>query len=282
MSTTDEERRRELGRRIKQRYQELGWSVEQLADKAGYDEKTVRNAINGAPIRPSTLLAIRKALNLDLSDDHPPAEIADDPHGGYTKKAFTKYVGRYAAHRWSYETPRHVMRTLFTLAWSSKSQCGMFREEQPTRIDSAGRQVNYSQSGEVFASNDAGVLHLLTIADGLLRLITITKLQPPDPVMRGSVLTQSRRTFYQQPAVSPMFLEKLDAGLSEDDASRLVGEVVPADSDYARIATMLGDVERDIVLCMFAREVPKRRRDDRPDDNQEARVLRLQPGAQRS
>jgi transcriptional regulator with XRE-family HTH domain len=253
MSATDEERRKEVGRLIKQRYQALGMTVEQLADKAGYDEKTVRNIIGGHSARQATVNAILQVLKVEVPDAGALTEITDDRHGGYTKRAFAKYAGRYAAYRWSYDTARYVIRTVFTLSWSSAHACGVFQENQRFK-NAMGKLIDRSQGGEVYANNEASVLHLLTVNDGLLRLITLTKMQEFDTVMRGSVLTQSRRTFSQQPAISPVILEKLGDEVSDEGATRLVGEITPTEPDYAGIVAALDKTEREVVLSTFSTE----------------------------
>jgi transcriptional regulator with XRE-family HTH domain len=250
----DEQQRREIGQQIKRRYQELGLTLEQLEAKSGYDEKTIRNVIAGESARRATLLAIMTALGMSLTSTGTATEIADDKHGGYTKRSFTRYIGSYAAYRWSYDGPQHIIRSIFSLSWSSEINCGVFHEDQRYLDHKTGKIVDYSQDGEVYANNDAGVMHLLTCADGRLRLVTVTKLQPPDPIMRGSVLTQSRQAIYQQPAVSPVYLERIDPAGGGD---LVCGELTKSDPAFAQASSNLIDVERNVLLAAFSAAEPE-------------------------
>ena len=252
----------ELADRIDRLRRQQRMTIADVALKAGYDERTVRNVLAAKPTKPRTLQHICEAVGLkDPGASVDVAEFADASHGAYCSKTTALYAGTYEAYRWSYDRSKSIVRSVFQLSWSSKSKAMTFTEHQ-RYVDATGRKVDFSQSGDLYTSDSTGLVHLLTIADGMLRLITLTKLQMPDLVMKGVVLTQARMSFYRQPAISPLLLHKLAEPLAEADLPMLMGEVAPGEGGYAALAAQLREVEQDVVLSTLAGPMPARRRSD--------------------
>jgi transcriptional regulator with XRE-family HTH domain len=245
----DETARAELGRRIDGARRKIGFTLVQLAARAGYDERTIRNVIKGRPTRPATVRDICKVIGIGVdSPETKPVDIADQEHGGYTLNHFENYIGLFYAYRRSFSFPRNIIRSLYAFSWNGERGCLVFRETQHYDSPNLKQTIDFSQEGEVFISNMTGLIHLLTKAEGALRLVTLTKLRAADRVIRGVVLTQAQGEFYYQPSVSPIFFQAADKQASLDELAQRAGPIQPGDPDYARIDAALTDIERRVAI----------------------------------
>jgi transcriptional regulator with XRE-family HTH domain len=242
----DETARAEFGRRIDGARKKIGFTLVQLAQRAGYDERTVRNVIKGRPTRLTTLRDICKVIGIGLDAQEARVEIADKEHGGYTLNHFASYVGLFYAYRRSFSFPKNIIRSLYEFAWNDERGCLVFREAQHYDSPNLKQTIDFSQDGEVFISNMTGLIHLLTKAEGALRLVTLTKLRVADRAIRGVVLTQAQGEFYYQPSVSPIFFQAVDTKASLDALAQRAGPIQPGDPDYQRINAALTDIERRV------------------------------------
>jgi transcriptional regulator with XRE-family HTH domain len=252
-----EEQRKELGRRIDSIRHAEGLSYAGLADRAGYDEKTVRSIVKGEPKRARTLLDVCKAVGIDLHAHSEIVEVADELHGGYTKRSLSRYVGRYLAYRWSYQDDLWIICSSYNFDWSETHHCMRFLEDQRYE-DSRGKLVDFSQEGDIYTDNESGLLHLLTVAEGVLRLITVTRLQLPELTLKGCALTQSRAGIYR-PAVSPVFFKKVQDNLPLQEVGTSTGEIAPGDPGHAELAAELREIEHEVVRSTFAMGVAGKR-----------------------
>jgi transcriptional regulator with XRE-family HTH domain len=249
----DDKGRIALGRRIEQARNKARLTLAQLAERAGYDERTVRNVIKGQKTRIATVEDICDVLQIrSVADDKAKSSpIADEMHGGYTLKHFDDYIGRFHAYRRSFTFPKNLVRSLYEITWSDEQSCLVFTETQRYRSSEMQRTQDYSQQGEIFISNTIGLLHLLTREEGALRLITLTKLRLDDQALQGIVLTQAQGPFYYQPSVSPIFLRKLaDA---DHQGEQPIGPIRPGDADYDEIDRALADIEKNIGIFALGR-----------------------------
>ena len=71
--------------------------------------------------------------------------------------------------------------------------------------------------------------------------------------MRGLMLTQSDREMFFQPAVSAIYLEKLEGKSRLSDLEKLVGPIGAADPAYAIAAVELERIERTNVFMSHRR-----------------------------
>src|SRR5262249_48019726 len=89
-----------------------------------------------------------------------------------------------------------------------------------------------------------GLLQLLTTYQGALRLVTLSRFERGDNRLRGLMLTQSDRDRFFEPAVSAIFLERLDGKRRLTDLARPVGPPGPDDPAFATAESELAGIER--------------------------------------
>jgi hypothetical protein len=239
--------REQLGRKIDHARRKIGMTIEGLAGRAGYDERTIRNVMAGRPTRVVTLLNICNAVGIAVDEEEERSiEISREEYGGYTKEQYQDYLGFYYAYRRSFSFPRMLLRTIFKIEWDKEAHCLAFAETHKYESPAIGRTMDFSQKGHVYISPTVNLLHLLTHTRGALRLITLTKLRLDDLTMQGIVLTQARRTFYFQPSVSPIFFQQTDRSCRIEELATHVGPIRPGEADYEQVFEFLAEVERNI------------------------------------
>ena len=207
-----------LGNVIRKKRESLGWTQEKLAEQAGYSDKVVRNVEHGIRSKAQTIRDVCKALKLpddiyEISDN----VIADAKYGAYNLSHYVDYIGLYFGFRRGLTVQSNFLRTVYEILWSDKNRCLEFIEDQKY-TSSNGRIIDFSQRGDIYISNEIGLLHLITSDRGAVRLITLSKLRRDDNTLEGVVLTQLRNANHYSPAVSPIYLQK-----AEDISSRREG-----------------------------------------------------------
>lgn len=240
-------RDRDLARRVDEARQQNALSYSELADKAGYNERTIRNFISGQPTRAKTRRDICQAVGVDFLEGKKLISAADEAHGQYTRDQVKDYAGLFFAYRRSFDVQNFLIRSIFEFLWADDLNCLTFQEHHTYYSKRLGKQVIYDQSGEVFISNSIGLVHLITRTSGAIRLITLTRLHHDDHVMSGAVLTQMEKpgSFFQ-PSSSPIYLRKAEsADLSE--LKRTIGPVELGDADYTAVNDRLLRIQRDVV-----------------------------------
>jgi hypothetical protein len=156
---------RALGERLDRIRRAQRMSISDFASKAGYDERTGRKILRGEKTRFKTLLHFCEAVGVrDIHAQTDVTEFADQRHGSYNRKSFAGYIGHYDAHRWSYRQPGHIFRSVFELRWQEQGGLQFF-ENQRYR-DKSGKVLDFSQSGEVYANEETGLIHFLTVDQG--------------------------------------------------------------------------------------------------------------------
>ena len=249
-----EAERKRLGREIESARKLKGWTLAQLADRAGYNERTIRNAIQGNATRVGTLHTICSALDVDMKESGlAQAKIADQAHGGYTLESSKFLVGKFIAIRRRFPPDGMLFRSWFEFEWSDEQSCLIFHEHQKYISDSSGRLINYSQTGEVHISSQMGLTHLLTTTNGAIRTITLCKPDLFDDSMYGVVLTQAQLMAHYQPCVSPMYFSKCDPQASIEMLDSMTGPFGESDDSYSLGVSALKTAET-AVSC-FAHQV---------------------------
>ena len=265
LGNLDAEGRLALGRRIQQACTQFRLTQKDLAEVAGYDEKTIRNVIRGDKTRGSTLehicTAIRNKTGIEIGTDlifaGPAApNVSTDDHGGYGKGHVEDYLGLFVSYRRSFTFPQNMLRSVYEFQWSDAKKCMVFREVQKYQSPELMTVIDYSQEGEVFISHAIGLVHLLTRYRGALRLITLTKIRLDDMTLRGSILTQAQGEFYYQPSVSPVIFQKANPSLTVDVVADQVGPIRPGDADYERMNRALAEVERKVAIFAVTPDAP--------------------------
>jgi transcriptional regulator with XRE-family HTH domain len=235
-----------LGALIRKKRESIGWTQEKLANQAGYSDKIIRLIEHGARTKLQTLQNVCQALGLpvdtyELSDN----KIADAKYGSYNLIHYIDHIGIYYGFRRGLSVQTNFLRTIYEIAWSEKKRCLEFFEDQ-RYMSSAGRMVDFSQHGDIYISNEEGLLHLLTSDKGALRLITLSRLRRDDNVLQGAVLTQLRNALHYSPAVSPIYLQKAEALASRSEVASLIGPIPPTHELYSTVAACIEEVEREV------------------------------------
>lgn len=224
----------------------LAMSLEELASKTGYSEKTIRNFEKGKATRPKTARDICQALGLGgRSRKGKVVKATDVDHGEYTYDQFKSYLGYFYAYRRSFDIAENLIRTIFEFIWDDANKCLRFHQHHTYYSKRLGRLVKYDQSGEVFMSNSIGLVHLLTKEQGAVRLVTLTKLHHDEHTMAGVVLTQMEQPGNRfQPSASAVYLRKAEGDLAE--LKRHVGPLEPRDPDHATATDQLRRIQADV------------------------------------
>jgi hypothetical protein len=247
--STGEARLREIGQHIDRLRQAQRMTYGQLARKAGYDERTVRNIVHGQPCRPLTLRAVCEAVGLANVDANVEiVEFSDENHGTYNEKQMRKYCGLYKLYRKSHARPGVILPFQLMICWSSDKACLVFTEFQWS-LDKNGREIAYSQSGEIYMNDVSGLLHFLTLSKGMVKLMTLTQLQIPEMVMKGGVFAQARIAFYRRPAIGPVLLRKVsDQVPLPQELPPLLEKITSSHPEYNEIAEEFQAIEREVLL----------------------------------
>jgi len=244
---------------IKRALLDKRWTCVKLAREAGYGVRVIHNILHSKPVRILTYLEICEALGLKpiLEPEiepilRPENEVADEAHGGYSRSSSQDYEGAYFGYRRSLTHPDEFIRSVFTIRWNQEKRLLEFNEYHEF-LDRAGRPVNFSQDGEIYVSAKIGLVHMVTVTQGAVRLVTLSKMD--DETMRGCVLTQRKRPGFYQPSVSAIYLHRLggcDPGAHKDK----IGPIRLGDRDYEGVEKEIGRVERDFVLIALPKAAP--------------------------
>jgi len=222
-----------------------------LAKISGYDEKTIRNLLAGKVVREVTAIQVCQALGLEpQAGEHiDNIELSDIEFGGYARSSYKSLEGFYHIYRRNFSKNGSIFRSVIEIFWD-KSNKLVFKEYYST--DDETRKGN-SFIGDVYISPKIGLVHLLIVNEGAVRLTTLTKLRDRDRIMRGSIQTQIEigKSSAYRPTVSSIFLKKLDnydvdARLYDD--LDMIGEESP---DYKSACRELKIVEAQIINMAF-------------------------------
>jgi transcriptional regulator with XRE-family HTH domain len=238
-----------LGQAVRKKRKALGWTQQNLASESGHNEKDIRKLERGEVIKFQTLNNICQALEISI-DQHlsrrsSEITVADEKYGAYNRSHYDGYIGPYFAYRRSLTVPENFIRTIFEIAWSNDRRCFIFAETH-RYMTSNGESVDFSQSGDIYINNNMGLLHLITSAEGAIRLITLSKLRTNNNLLAGIVLTQLRSTLYYSPAVSPIYLQKIDGVTDIGEMLDMVGPISPIDEAYTPVAMRISEIEEEV------------------------------------
>lgn len=218
-----------------------------LANEVGYDAKTIRKMLSGDSVQPQTLIDTCNFLELDFEsffDQKPQTRIADEHYGAYHFETVKEYVGDYYFYRRSFDRHANCVCTLMSIFWSDVGNALAFQHMNKF-VGAAGTSVDHSQTGIVHMSPMIGLVHLVTVTKGAVRLVTLHRMRFPDILMYGAVLTQSDEKLYWKPAVSAVVVERIGANNRPDDTS--VGLVSAGSSRYATVSAHLKAAEDQFV-----------------------------------
>lgn len=239
-------------RRIRLEMARTGVTRATLARRAGCNERTLGNLLSGQPVRDATVASVARALAIDITDvlQSPVLTASDtltpgraaEAYGGYLLAAYEDYIGTYVAYRRVFSERNELFRSVFELDWDDELSRIRFFELQ--KFAGANRApVSSSHAGGVYVSAHTGVLHFLTTFQGALRLVTLSKFRRGDDKLRGVILTQSDRDMFYLPAVSAIFLQKLNGRRRPSELDRMVGTLSPEDAGFSEADAELREIE---------------------------------------
>jgi hypothetical protein len=225
------------------------WTRAQLALKSGHDVRTIRTVLAGIDaVRDQTIVDICNALNIEPeleARQEVEIEVAEPWYGSYARDPYKSYEGAYFAYRRSFTFPDCFVRSVFEFKWHEEDWIFVFQEHQSYIADNK-RKIDHSQSGEVYISQYTDLIHMVTVAMGAVRTVTLRKMR--DNLMRGCILTQSDRGTYFQPCVSGIFLEKIFGFDAATASPELIGTIKPGHAEYEKIAEEMAFVERTVMF----------------------------------
>jgi len=233
------------GRGIEQARINKAWTRSKLAEAAGYDVRTIRTLLEGEPpVRDQTILDVCLAAELTNDDEY--FEASDEIYGAYARASYRKYEGVYFGFRRSFTYQSTFVRSVFKIKWDEEDELFIFKQYQ-CYISANNKKIDHSQVGRIYISPLTDLLHFLTIDQGAVRLVTLTKMRGNDDTMRGSLLTQSERTMFFQPAVSAIYLQKLHEH-DLDVYLKSVGPIGPGDDAHTEVMEQIEAIERDVMF----------------------------------
>ena len=248
----DLEFRLDRAKQIQRALQNKGWTRTQLASKTGYDEKTIRNLLAGQEVRDQTVIDVSQALAIvpRLENDVDNVECADDVFGGYVRSTHKFYETYYYLYRRSFSKEGAIFRGVLEVRWDETDERFNFSEyyEADPEEELGARR----HTGALYMSSYTGLVHMLTIFEGSIRLITATKMRQSDGIMRGTIATQCEDIAFFQPTVSPLVLKRLK---NYDAAARLAGDIgllSESADDYAFATDQLAMTEDRVVQLRFS------------------------------
>lgn len=263
-SLISEAQREILVRRVRLAMAKAGLTREALAAKAGCKERTLGNLLAGERVRDATVAKVAQVLGIALDDvfgstapdDLQPGDgRADGAYGGYLQSAYESYIGTYVAYRWVFAARREVARSIYEFDWDDELHRLRFFELQrfpgPDK-----RAVSSSHAGGIHISPHTGLMHLLTTYQGALRLVTLSKFRLGDSKLRGAILTQSDREMYFQPAVSPIYLEKLQGRHTSGALEKMIGRIGEGEPGFVPVAAELDRIAESAVYFAGVRQPP--------------------------
>jgi DNA-binding Xre family transcriptional regulator len=258
----DFEFRAERAKKLERALREKNWTRTQLASKTGYDEKTIRNLLAGHEVRDRTVFDVCQALGLEpmVEDETESVEVSDERFGGYSRSTHSNYEGQYFLYRPSFTRKGAIFKSVVSIFWhaeKSRLKFSEFYEADPSVPNGA-----LAHNGSVYISPYTGLLHLVTVFQGSVRMLTVTKMRQADGIMRGSVTSQSEDVSFFQPTMAPIVLKKLKAY----DLASLPSDIRILDeaNEEVRFAKeQLSITEQRILkVCTGEAQEPRRRKDD--------------------
>jgi hypothetical protein len=230
-----------------------GLSNDAIADKAGYNEKTVRDVIRGRCLVYKTVKDVCYALDIDLdqvlvqtglnvgTEGNAPAHL-----GGYSKENYLDLIGSYVTVRPTYHYTSNLRCYRTELDWDVGASCLRFTEFDRADAD--------CQTGYVYIPRASAFMYLLTLDKGWVRTIIVSQLIGKASIMRGLILSQynvSGNNF--APVCAPIVYVK-----NQPVAQDISGdELVPSHPSYQKFASLLNEtVSQDFVKLVIPSTPP--------------------------
>ena len=238
-------------RKLERALRNKGWTRKQLAEETGYDEKAIRNILAGEPVRDQTVVDVSQALGIEPETDtkHDRVEVAEDEYGGYSRSTHRQYESFFYSYRRSFTNYGEIFKSIIEIRWDVIDNKFVFFDYY--EMDKVTGQDARAHTGPVFMSSFTNLLHLQTIYEGSLRLITLTKMREPEGIMRGAIMTQSENIMSFQPTLSPIVLRRIPTYNVGKELPRDMKMIAADESDYEFAAVQLGLTERQTIKLAF-------------------------------
>ncbi len=226
------------------------WTKKQLAEKAGYDEKTLYNLLSGGEVHQRTVLDFCTALAIDMPEPtQRRVEIADDAFGGYARSTYGEYEGDYVIYRPSFSKHDRIYKYVMTIAWDeAESRFGFVTAY---KLDPRDPSCPKTHKGPVSISAITNLVHFTITFRGSVRLVTVTKLRQADGVMRGCMATHFEDLDVFRPTLAPIVIRKIGTGEPPPDPARDIRLMDQADPDWRFAREQLSLTEARILNLCF-------------------------------
>jgi len=238
--------------RLNQALNNKHWTRTLLAEKTGYDEKTIRNLLAGEVVRDQTIIDVSQALGIapELVNTIQNIDVSGDDFGGYTRSTHATYESYFHLYRRSFSENGKIFRGVVQIRWEDSDRRFNFLEYY---IQGEGDDASIRfYEGPVYMSSYTSLMHFLTIFQGSVRLATMVKMRERDGTMRGALLTQYEGMTFVQPTVTPVIMKKLTNYDIENKAKLDIGFISTDDADYGYANHQLALTEKEIVKAHFA------------------------------
>ena len=250
MAWADARECKALAERIGRGLAESVGTQAKLAEASGYDERTIRNVLKARPARPKTIVEICQALGISLDgvgrgQEPESVDVAAEPYGAYARRSVTNYIGCYFGYRRALSVSPEIKRTCYVIDWSEPESRLVFSEYQKC-IPADQGSLEPQHEGDIYIGSDTNLIHLMTVFQGAVRLVTLTKMR--DQALRGVVLTQGERPAFYQPSVSALLLNKVADQLDVRPFYGRIGTLPPGDPEYELIDARLRKIEAEVIF----------------------------------
>lgn len=205
-------------------------SRQALADAARVSMSTLEKALTGSrPFTLATVIRLEEALGIALRDVAPAVSgpaIAPTELGAYARPAVRWLEGRYLVLRPHPREAGAISAYALTIDWREAEGWLGFQEERGAR--------EIAQEGRVSVPSQSGHIHLVTNAEGQLRLMTLCR-PTPQGEMHGILATLLMgQGSHLVPAALPVALVGWDRA-----PARELGTVPPEAAAHAGYAAIL-------------------------------------------
>jgi len=212
-------------------------SRQALADAARVSMSTLEKALTGSrPFTLTTVIRLEEALGIPLREAAPAATsgpaVAPAELGAYARAAVRWLEGRYLVLRPRPRESGVISAYALTITWREAEGWLGFQEERPSQ--------DIAQEGRVSVPSQSGHVHLLTNAEGQLRLMTFCR-PTPQGEMHGilSTLLMGHGS-HLVPAALPIALVIWDRA-----PAQALGIVPPGAAAHAAYAAILRRTTED-------------------------------------
>src|SRR5271166_3052481 len=239
--------RLERAKKLQRALRNKQWTRTFLASKTGYDEKTIRNVLNGAQVKDKTVIDVCQALSIEpiFDDFSEPIDVADDHYGGYHRTTHRAYESFYTFYRRDTLDDNVIYKSILEIFWDDAEHRLEFKEYY--RRTSISPPVVKAHVGHIYISPYTNLLHLLTFFEGSVRMVTLTRMREFEGIMRGALLTQTESLTFYQPTVSSVVLRAVGDYNAELHLNNDIALLSPGGDEYSFAARELLVAERQII-----------------------------------